>query len=277
MTETDRQDIITPAAGLIIYCTDCGSDGELQVYNGAAWTNVVGGSASASPWPAGSVFCASGPTAIVEVTNPVTSKTWMDRNLGAIKVAASSGDIDSYGDLYQWGRAADGHQCRTSPLHNGGTLGLATTSAPNTDETWDGHFIITSGDYWLQTHNNFLWNTNDPTNANDPSPGKGVTDPCPIGYRVPTEAELNAERGSWTNAAIGSTNNAAGAFASPIKLPAAGFRFRTNGGLTSVGIEGNYWSSTMSGTLARRLQFGSGATMSVASPSFGKSVRCLKD
>jgi len=33
----------------------------------------------------------------------------MDRNLGATQVATSSTDENSYGDLYQWGRRADGH------------------------------------------------------------------------------------------------------------------------------------------------------------------------
>jgi hypothetical protein len=40
----------------------------------------------------------------------------MDRNLGASQVATSSTDPASYGDLYQWGRPADGHQIRTSAI-----------------------------------------------------------------------------------------------------------------------------------------------------------------
>jgi len=41
MTAALRNAIASPAAGLIIWCLDCGS-GELQVYNGTAWTNVTG-------------------------------------------------------------------------------------------------------------------------------------------------------------------------------------------------------------------------------------------
>ena len=53
MTETQRDAIIAPvAAGLIVWCTDCGTNGEVQVYNGTAWTNMVGGSAAAAPTPA---------------------------------------------------------------------------------------------------------------------------------------------------------------------------------------------------------------------------------
>jgi len=39
-------------------------------------------------FPEGTVHCDPGkPIEVVEVTNPVTSKTWMDRNLGTSKVA----------------------------------------------------------------------------------------------------------------------------------------------------------------------------------------------
>ena len=47
MTEAQRNAIAAPvAAGLIVWCTNCGTDGELQVYNGTNWTNMVGGTAS---------------------------------------------------------------------------------------------------------------------------------------------------------------------------------------------------------------------------------------
>ena len=47
MTYTQKVAITNPASGLIIWCSDCGSNGELQVFNGSSWTNLVGGSASA--------------------------------------------------------------------------------------------------------------------------------------------------------------------------------------------------------------------------------------
>jgi hypothetical protein len=48
------------------------------------------------------------------VTSPDTGKVWLDRNLGARQVCTSSTDEACYGDLYQWGRAKDGHESRTS-------------------------------------------------------------------------------------------------------------------------------------------------------------------
>jgi surface protein len=43
MTNEQRNSIINPVAGLIIWCTNCGTNGELEVYNGTAWTNMIGG------------------------------------------------------------------------------------------------------------------------------------------------------------------------------------------------------------------------------------------
>jgi hypothetical protein len=122
-------------------------------------------------YPAGSVFCASGPTAIVDVTNPTTGKTWMDRNLGASQVATSSTDAASYGDLYQWGRRADGHQCRTSPT---------TATLSSVDQPAHGNFILAPNapNDWRSPQNNNLWQG-----------VTGVNNPCPSGYRVPTQTE----------------------------------------------------------------------------------------
>jgi hypothetical protein len=46
----------------------------------------------ANQYSPNSVFCDNGPTEIVDVVNPVTGKTWMDRNLGAQRAAISSTD-----------------------------------------------------------------------------------------------------------------------------------------------------------------------------------------
>ena len=46
MTYAERNSITGAPAGLIIWCTNCGTSGEMQVYNGTAWTNMVGGQAT---------------------------------------------------------------------------------------------------------------------------------------------------------------------------------------------------------------------------------------
>jgi uncharacterized protein (TIGR02145 family) len=199
-------------------------------------------------------------TTIVNVTNPKTGKNWIDRNLGASRVATSSTDIESYGDLYQWGRGTDGHQKRTS---------ATTTTRSNTDVPGNGNFIITTNDPfdWRSPQNNNLWQG-----------VNGINNPCPVGYRIPTEAEWNTERLSWIS------NNAAGAYASPLKLPMAGLRLLESGSIATdggYGGYGRYWSSTISSANSIYLYFGSdyaGVDPTEAElRAFGFSVRCIKD
>ena len=101
-------------------------------------------------------------------------------------------------------------------------------------------------------------------------------------FRLPTEAEWEAERnnggtGFWGTGSL--QNNAAGAFASPLKLPMSGYRERTNGSINIVGTGGVYWSSTVSGASSRDLFFQSGsASIGTAdSRAQASSVRCLKN
>jgi len=190
----------------------------------------------------------------------------MDRNLGASQAATSSTNYQAYGALFQWGRLSDGHECITwtsSTTSDGAEQNHETTTLSSTDNPGHSNFITNgSSPYdWRSPQNNNLWQG-----------VSGINNPCPSGYRLPTDAELNAERLSW------GSNNAAGAFASPLKLPVAGNRVSSNGSLSDVGSAGIYWSSTVAGTYSWYLYFlSSGADMSYYFRTNGMSVRCIKD
>lgn len=47
MTAAQRDAIASPSIGLIVYCTNCGSEGQPQYYSGTAWKNMAGGTADA--------------------------------------------------------------------------------------------------------------------------------------------------------------------------------------------------------------------------------------
>jgi hypothetical protein len=234
--------------------------GQMQYWNGTIWVTVPSGSegqilsfvGGVPTWITVGGLTTVGPT---DVYNPSTGKIWMDRNLGASQVATSHTDASSYGLYYQWGRGNDGHQLLTS-----GTTAILS----NSDQPGHGDFITTgqfSTGEWLTYTNDNLWQG-----------VNGVNNPCPSGYRIPTGAELEQERLSWT------MNNTLGAFGSPLKLPAAGLRNNGAGLLDLQGSHGIYWSSTVNGTMANRLgTINNNADVQGTFRSVGGSVRCIKD
>ena len=180
----------------------------------------------------------------------------MDRNLGASQVATSSDDSLAFGDLYQWGRFADGHQCRESAT----TTTLATTASPNGGVAWYGRFIVNDNSpySWLSSLDGDLWQGVD-----------GNNNPCPEGFRLPTELEWQAEIDSWNFKTL------AGAFDSPLKLTAAGSRSHSTGS-PIYSTWGLYWTNNGSSAITLLIQ-GSNARMSSTERATAHSVRCIQD
>jgi hypothetical protein len=250
LTATLVAGIFSTGAGSLIYdITGTPSGG-----GSASFTLNIGGQACTLTvtvyyaYPVGSIFCNGTPTIVIELTNPVTGKTWMDRNLGATQ---SSGFSAGYGDLYQWGRRADGHQCRTSPT---------TTNLSSVDQPVHGNFILGGGS------GNNDWRT--PQNPNLWQGANGINNPCPIGFRIPTSIELLDESATWSSFS----------WANTILFPRAGQRFSTNGVLNSVGSERYYWSSTVSTQASHTSNYLTGLpSIAFSTRSNGYSVRCIKN
>jgi uncharacterized protein (TIGR02145 family) len=262
MTTAQREAIASPADGLTIYNTTIKC---LETWNGTGWINLCDGSIIGPPITSGA--CAGEPSVFTFnglQYSPVESagQCWLDRNLGAIQVASGSTDISSYGDLYQWGRATEGHEKRTSLT----TGNLATTPTPNTGNSWDGLFItngLTSPFDWLTSNNNSLWQGLN-----------GINNPCPSGYKIPTPAEWDTQRASW------SSNDASGAIGSALNLSLAGRRIDDTGDIEFENVLGYYWTSGNPAPDALVLYFNtnnnSGGNI-FAVRALGASVRCIKD
>ncbi len=184
---------------------------------------------------------------------------WMDRNLGASQVATSSTDSLAYGDLFQWGRRADGHQL----INRSTGVAVNNTTPTPADIPADALFITSSTDpfYWRVTPNTTLWTA-----------GPSTNNPCPAGWYVPTEAQWTSERSRWSP-----NDNLTGAFASPLKLTVAGRRYFTDGIVYQAGLSGYYWSSDVAGLNPRELEFRDDGVWLVTYYSTpGYSVRCVR-
>lgn len=252
---------MTPATGMQIFCTDCGPAGELQIYNGTAWTNTSGGTA-ASTFTCGTstvTFTYNGAsqtygTVAKNYGGSVGTKCWLDRNLGASQIATSSTDASSYGDYFQWGRGDDGHQLNTS----------TQTTSRIVFGTISANFVRKNNvnSNWLTIDNNTLWQgTGGPNN------------PCPAGFKVPTIDELTAEILTWT------PQNSTGAYNSTLKIPSAGYRSANFANLTMVDL-GNkpvLWSSNIGNNSTEASNYNGINLISNTERIQALTVRCIKD
>ena len=277
LTTAQRNDnIANPAEGLLIYNTDNNS---LEFFDGLQWINSTNSVITSGPCAGESSVLSFKDLTYKPVPN--ADQCWLDRNLGASQVATTLDDADAYGDLYQWGRAADGHEKRSSQTYN---AVLSTDGVSNFDNNpanaWHGQFILRSDgdedDNWVGPN----WVNPSVSGVDNLWQGvNGTNNPCPAGFRVPTEAEWQAEISSWS----------AGDFASPLKLPRAGNRDYSHGEVINESSFGFYWSSTIavpissgdSGREASSIYFDSSfilpSNFFSSSRANGYSVRCIKD
>jgi len=211
---------------------------------------------------------------------PVTGEDgniWLSNNLGADYTNLSSSsfsltgqataynDYHAYGSLFQWGRNSDGHELVTWTSGTAGTVKYGTTSTLSSTDTPSHALFIynASSPYdWRSPQNDNLWQG-----------VSGTNNPCPSGFRVPTDAELTA---LVTAAGITNRSNAA---SSNLKFSSAGYRYSANGTLSTAGIAGFYWSSSVSSAYAIQRRFYSSWTdRNTSGPrASGISVRCIKD
>jgi uncharacterized protein (TIGR02145 family) len=222
-----------------------------------------------------------------------TSGVWLEfmpYNLGAdpdyatpeaqMAYTAASTDMTVYGGLYQWGRRTDGHQIRNS----GTTPGPLDNSQPG-----DKFITVSSGTNW--------YNGDDPASDNLwTGATKGVNDPCPTGYKVPTMAQWRSifnntsntnilyatinddnNHNNWSWYSSGGTN---GAYREgTLFLPAAGSRNHSGGNWSVTGSNGYYWSSSWNNTLSHLLYFDNSIVhlLNYGYRAFGFSVRCVAE
>jgi uncharacterized protein (TIGR02145 family) len=193
------------------------------------------------------------PTSTVFIASGI-SKVFLAHNLGADTALDPHTPVQGiHGNYYQWGRSTIVADASTSSA----AIGSWNTTSSAANGAWaDG--------------------------------SKTANDPCPTGYRVPTNAQwssvdsYNAQTTTGTFSDSETNFGAArhfGAGANKLTLPAAGYRFTSgNGALFNRGNFGYYWSSTVNGTLAGYLTFNSSdAYTNNFNRALGFSVRCVSE
>jgi uncharacterized protein (TIGR02145 family) len=212
------------------------------------------------------------------IISSVTGKKWLDRNLGAAQVATSYDDYKAYGDLFQWGRPADGHQLinwtssTTGTSVNGTTTVLATSDIPGHSNFILNSYTIDSKWDWRNDNNSNRWATN-------------PQGPCPAGWHVPTidewASEVSKINGGTANSGGMTDRNTA---YSQLKLTIAGVR-KVDGpdvvNFLQTGSGGYYWSTSdqinsLGYTVAKDFEFMEDAVQtSTQSKSSSLCVRCI--
>ncbi len=190
---------------------------------------------------------------------------WLDRNLGASHVCPNGepGRYDTcVGDVYQWGRLADGHEDRTTENN---TTTLSSTTIPGHE-----NFIIgenSSTHNWIVDENvtDNLWRL--PANNNNV---------CPTGWHVPTKEDF--ERLGVTE--VPTDTNSSDLFAK-IKLHNnTGYRNWTGGEVKSRTDFAFYWTSTVpeeGKSTGLRIQVDEANFNDNWARADGFAVRCIKD
>jgi len=217
------------------------------------------------------------------VPNNATGKIWLDKNLGATIVCPTSNELTCVGGFYQFGRGTDGHEVRNSPKHNAKVLGGPGGGAPAkrargraftinainsvNGVSINGAVIVDASTWWTKEDDDGMIRA-----ARWADSTGGVGSICPVGYRVPTITELSAEAASWV------TSDAAGAFASPLKLGVTGYR-RQNATAKYILLTRGYYRAT-TGVIHSHdaLRFTAGAVASSSlSDTQSANIRCIKN
>ncbi len=112
--------------------------------------------------------------------------------------------------------------------------------------------------------------------------GKSTYDPCPHGWRVPTDASMTFGDFSTNIFSVSGSNYTVitgRVYLAIAWFSATGCLYFDSGALYNVGYGGYYWSATVSDAYAKGLYFGMGGVYpsSASRRVYGFSIRCVQE
>lgn len=182
----------------------------------------------------------------------------------------AAGENGTLGHLYQWGRRSDGHEKRNSLT----TITQATNNEATTPADVVGKFTIVNSD-WRNPQENILWG--DGTMALNPA--KAANDPCPAGWKVPSQTQWASIYTSFTTPNTWTWAGDGYKVGDSLYLPAAGGRNYSSGSLNDAGRYGYYWCNTVDSARSYYLFLSNSNVVSANSNyrTYGFSVRCVSE
>jgi hypothetical protein len=223
-----------------------------------------------------------------------------DENLDPFTYVSYGDNVgnDIKGDLYQWGRVADGHEKRTSPNYPTNDITNEDGAVPDSALDANGQVLSTHPAYgkfiknntynsrWTQAAGLSQWNKT----PIDPPKEKTLSDPCPSGWVVPRRNTLYSIYRICNCSVIFSTIPAGDSWrwtgngvsaGKHLYLPAAGMRQSENGTIIDVDSPHGYYTTSETPNLTQigsliftRLNYNTAGFGHLAD---GYTVRCVQE